>query len=108
MIKPHLYIDSCIILDAILKRRDASKALLSQAEQEVKQGNWLCSSSRWTMIELFDNMQEELYVKNLRIEGNLWSNISRKLHSRRQKEAGLKRPELDSIWKELHEITTVK
>lgn len=106
MVVPHLYFDTCIILDAIYNRREASSLLLTQAKQEVEQGNWLCSTSRWTIIELFDCMQEELFVKNLRIEGNLWSNISRRLHTRRQMEAGLQKPSLNSIWKKLHELIT--
>jgi len=105
MIQPHLYLDTCIILDAIYNRRAASNSLIKQAKNEVERGNWLCSTSRWTVIELFDNMQEELFVKNLRVEGNLWSNVNRKLHTRRQTGAGLKKPELTSIWKQLHELT---
>jgi predicted nucleic acid-binding protein len=102
MIKPHLYLDTCIFLDVIYNRRDVSKQLLTKARHEVRQGNWLCSTSRWAIIELFDNMQEELFVKNLRIDGILWSDISRKLHTRRQKDAGLKKPDLDAVWNELH------
>jgi predicted nucleic acid-binding protein len=105
--RPHLYLDTCIILDAIYnRRRQTSNVLLARAKEEVEQGNWLCSTSRWTMLELFDNMQEELFVTSLRIEGNVWSNISRKLHTRRQKEAGLKKPDLDSIWRRLQELIT--
>lgn len=89
--KPHLYLDTCIFLDAIYNRRDASKMLLTKAKREVEQGNWLCSTSRWTMIELFDNIQEELFVKNLRIDGILWSDISRKLHTRRPERSWIKK-----------------
>jgi predicted nucleic acid-binding protein len=107
MIKPHLYLDTCIILDDVYGRRQSSKLLLEQAKKEVEQGNWLCSTSRWTMVELFDNMKEELYVKNLRADCELWSSIGRKIGNRHQKEA-LTKPELDTIWKQLHEYTTEK
>jgi len=106
MIKPHLYLDTCIFLDAIYNRRDASKQLLAKAKHEVKQGNWLCSTSRWTMLELLDTMQEELFVKNLRIDNMRWSHISRKLHTRRQQAAGLQKTELDSIWNTLRNKIT--
>ena len=33
----------------------------------------------------------------------LWSHISRKLHTRRQLGIGLNKPELDSVWTELHD-----
>jgi len=106
---PHLYLDTCVLLDVVYAVRRASpesNMLLQQVKIEVERGNWLCSSSRWAVMELFDGMQEELYVDNLRLAGNLWSNVSRILHNRRQEQAGLKRPDLDSIWKQVHELTT--
>jgi predicted nucleic acid-binding protein len=99
MQKPHLYIDTNVILDAILERKQASSIFLEQA----KKNNWKCSTSRWTMIELLDNMQEERFVEDLRIEGYLFSRIRGLLGNRRQKEAGLKKPELDQVWKVLHD-----
>jgi predicted nucleic acid-binding protein len=106
MIKPHLYLDTCIILDGILGRRQASIQLLEQAKSEVENGNWECSTSRWTIIELLDNLQEERYVENLRIEGYLFSAIRRVLGNRRQKEAGLQLPDLDDIWIKVREYLT--
>ena len=103
---PHLYFDTCVILDGILGRRQSSSQLLTQAKKEVKNGNWKCSTSRWTIIELLDNLQEERYVENLRIEGYLFSRIRSVLGNRRQKEAGLKTPDLDDIWREVHNYFT--
>lgn len=103
---PHLYFDTCVILDGILGRRQSSSLLLTQAKMEVDEGNWKCSTSRWTIIELLDNLQEERYVENLRIEGYLFSRIRSVLGNRRQKEAGLKRPDLDGVWKKVHDYIT--
>ena len=103
MIKPHLYFDTCIILDGILERRQASIQLLEQAKIEVSNGSWECSTSRWTIIELLDNLQEERYVENLRLEGYLFSAIRRVLGNRRQLDAGLQLPDLDAIWKQVRE-----
>lgn len=106
MIRPHLYFDTCIILDGILKRRQASMRLLEQAKIEVSNGTWECSTSRWAIIESLDNLQEERYVENLRIEGYLFSAIRRVMGNRRQQDAGLKLPDLDTIWQEVRRYLT--
>ncbi|MFC1916790.1 type II toxin-antitoxin system VapC family toxin [Chloroflexota bacterium] len=100
---PHLYLDTGILLDGILKRKQASLQLLEQAKLEVSRGNWLCSTSRWTIIEVLDNIQEERYVEKLRIDGHLLSRIRSLLGNRRQKEAGLKLLELDKVWLTVHD-----
>lgn len=72
--------------------------------KRIEAENWICSTSRFTVLEILDVEQEEKFIENLRSEGMLLSRIRGVLGNRRQLERGLKRRELDEIYIELHDV----
>ena len=103
-IKPHIYLDSNIILDAIHIRWQPSVDLMKRIETE----QWQCSTSHFTILEILDAEQEEQFIENRRAEGLLLSRIVRLLGDRRRGKYALKRNELDAIYVSLHDILTTK
>lgn len=101
---PHLYLDTSVILDAIHKRWQPSVDLM----QRIKTENWLCSTSRFTVLEILDVEQEEKFIENLRAQGLLLSKIRGLLGNRRQNMWGLKKRELDEIYIKLYEVLSTE
>jgi predicted nucleic acid-binding protein len=94
----HLYLDTNIIADVIQKRWPPSIALI----ERIKTGKWLCSTSRFTILELLDIEQEEKFIENKLTEGHRLSRIRDILGQRRQPKHGLTQSELIGIHKQLH------
>ncbi len=78
--KPHIYLDTNVILDVIEDRWDPSRDLVAK----VVQLNWLCSTSRFTVLEMFTLSQ-----------------IVRRLGGRRTGKFQLRSRELDEIYADL-------
>jgi len=72
----------------------------------IESQNWLCSTSRFTVLEILDTEQEERFIENLRNDGWLLSRIRSVLGNKRQSAWGLKRRELDDIYIKLHDVLT--
>lgn len=101
---PHLYLDTSVILDAMHKRWQPSVDLMKR----IKTENWLCSTSRFTVLEILDVEQEEKFIENLRGQGLLLSKIRGLLGNRRQSAWGLKKRDLDEIYTKLHEVLSTE
>ena len=95
--KPHIYLDTNVILDVIEDRWDPSRDLIA----EIVQRNWLCSTSRFTVLEMLDARQEDAFMRKLLAEGFTLSQIVRRLGSRRTGKFQLRSRELDEIYADL-------
>jgi predicted nucleic acid-binding protein len=94
----HIYLDTNIMVDVIQKRWPPSVALI----ERIKAERWLCSTSRFTILELLDIEQEEKFIENKLAEGYRLSRIRDILGQRRQPKHGLTQSELIGIYKQLH------
>ena len=99
-VKPHLYLDTNVILDAHYNRWPPAVALM----ERIKNEQWKCTTSRFTILELLDIEHEQKFIDNLLVEGYMLSKVRDYLGVRRQERWGLKRRELDDIYTELHNI----
>jgi len=71
--------------------------------ERIETGQWLCSTSRFTVLEMLDAKQEERFVQNRLAEGLTLSQIVRRLGGRRSGKFRLRAKELDEIYSELHD-----
>jgi len=101
---PHLYLDTNVILDVIQERWEPSLTLIERITNE----HWICSTSRFTILELLDVEQEEKFIENMRTEGYRLSRIRDYLGQRRQKKFGLTSRELTDVYKQLHNVLKSK
>jgi predicted nucleic acid-binding protein len=97
-VNPHLYLDTNVIFDVIENRWQPSLLLI----ERIKAGNWDCSTSRFTVLELLDIKQEEKFIENRQAEGHRLSRVRDYLGQRRQTSIGLAERELIEIYKQLH------
>lgn len=72
---PHLYLDTNVILDILHPKRHASSVDLLQKIREKK---WRCSTSSYSLLEMYDAEQLEKYVQKLHLQGYDWSQIMRR------------------------------
>ena len=98
-IDPHVYLDTCILIDYVHNRNKDSISLITT----IRSKKWRCTTSRWTALEMYDVEQEESFVEKYRLKGLMLSHILRKLSDRRSKRLGLSERELSVVHEKLHD-----
>lgn len=96
-IEPHIYLDTNVILDAIYERYAPSVDLLDS----IKNENWKCSTSRFTVLEMLEFEQEKAFENKLIEEGIQRSRLRDYMGRRRQQKWGLNEVELGNVWESL-------
>ena len=76
--EPRIYIDTNFILDVIERRRDESLFLI----EEIKNEDWYCCTSAYTVCELIDKEQEFLHIGKLLLKKCTVDEIIRKRNSK--------------------------
>lgn len=82
--RPHLYLDTGVVLDELLTRSGPRPEASRDAIQRVQNLGWRCSFSVWGFMEIIDALHEEEFLRQRLEEGMILSEILRRTGSRRE------------------------
>jgi predicted nucleic acid-binding protein len=99
LLEPYLYLDTNVILDFLHNRYQPSVELM----RRIRERHWKCSTSSFSLLEMYDAEQLDKFIEKLRLKGYGWSQIMSKTVERRSKKLGLTDEQLKSLSSELRD-----
>lgn len=98
LVVPHLYLDSNIILDVLRDRRRHGELVSLKLLEHAKRDKWFISTSPFTLMEILDVEQDDMFFQIKVSEGHTVADV---LRIRRQRDLSEER--LDSISRRIHD-----